>query len=172
MAYKTPEFVLFVQQFVQKKLQSCTTLSFCVRNPLVTCGFPPQRDSNVEIASMPWHHASIYVLLIFVFTLCHLQFEMDFFPYLAQMITCITCICCVTGNNCWPWWKKKKWLKHCIYIYISCVCFFISAVLVGFFTYLAKGSLEWSVLCVMSFDIDICLQGHCTMTLWQNCWKC
>ena len=39
-----------------KKHQRSLLLSLCEGNPLVTGGFPAQRDSNVEYVSIWWHH--------------------------------------------------------------------------------------------------------------------
>ena len=39
-----------------KKNQSSALLTVCEGNPLVTCGFPSQRASNMENVSMPWRH--------------------------------------------------------------------------------------------------------------------
>ena len=38
------------------QMSSCNSICWSSSNPPVTCGFPAQRASNVDSASMSWHH--------------------------------------------------------------------------------------------------------------------
>ena len=57
---KWPVNRVFVQQFLQtdnkKTHQRLASLTLCKGNPLITGGFPAQRDSNAENVSIWWRH--------------------------------------------------------------------------------------------------------------------
>ena len=84
-----------------------------------------------------------------------------FFPYLAQMITSMRG--CVAYNDLWPWPISSRSFGLDLENRVLSVA---STVLDGFFPYLVKWSLAWEdVSQVMTFDLDLYLQGHLALTL-------
>ena len=84
-----------------------------------------------------------------------------FFPYLAQMITSMRG--CVAYNDLWPWLIFSRSFGLDLE---NCVRSVASTVLDGFFPYVVQRSLAWEgVSHVMTFDLDLYLQGHWTLTL-------
>ena len=82
-----------------------------------------------------------------------------FFPYLAQMITSVRG--CVAYNDLWPWPLSSRSFGLGLDNRVRSVA---STVPDGFFPYLAQMSLAWEgVSHVMTFDLDLYLQGHMTL---------
>ena len=84
-----------------------------------------------------------------------------FFPYLAQMITSMRG--CVAYNDLWPWPISSRSFELGLENRVRSVA---STVLDGFFPYLVQMITRTrGVSHVMTFDLDIYLQGHSTLTL-------
>ena len=84
-----------------------------------------------------------------------------FFPYLAQMITSKRR--CVAYNDLWPWPISSRSFGLGLENRVRSVA---STVLDGFFPYLIQWSLAWEgVSHVMTFELDLYLQGHLTLNL-------
>ena len=84
-----------------------------------------------------------------------------FFPYLIQMITSMRE--CFAYNDLWPWPISSRSFGLGLENRVRSVA---STVLDGFFHIWYKWSLAWEgVSHVMTFDLDLYLQGHSTLTL-------
>ena len=84
-----------------------------------------------------------------------------FFPYLIQMITSMRES--VAYNDLWPWPISSRSFGLGLENRVRSVA---STVLDGFFHIWYKWSLAWEgVSHVMTFDLDLYLQGHSTLTL-------
>ena len=81
-----------------------------------------------------------------------------FFPYLAQMITSMRG--CVAYNGLWPWPISSRSFGLGLENRVRSVA---STVPDGFFPIWYKWSLVWGVSHVMTFDLDLYLQGHSTL---------
>ena len=82
-----------------------------------------------------------------------------FFPYLAQIITSMREY--VAYYDLWPWPISSRSFDLDLENRVRSVA---STVLDGFFQYLYKWSLAWEgVSHVMTFDLDLYLQGHSTL---------
>ena len=84
-----------------------------------------------------------------------------FFPYLAQMITSMRG--CVAYNDLWPWLISSKLFGLGLE---NRVCSVASTVPDGFFPYLVQMITSMRrCVALMTFDLDLYLQGHSTLTL-------
>ena len=86
-----------------------------------------------------------------------------FFPYLAQMITSKRR--CVAYNDLWPWPISSRSFGLGLENRVRSVA---STVLDGFFPYLIQmitSMRREGVSHVITFDLDLYLQGHSTLTL-------
>ena len=83
-----------------------------------------------------------------------------FFPYLSQMITSMRG--CVAYNDLWPWPISSRWFGLGLENRVRSVA---STVPDGFFPYLVQMITSMGgVSRVMTFDLDLYLQGHSALT--------